>query len=162
MREELDKSDAELEVGEKVETGEPAAEADQVERDDEHDEDCDETEVEPGWLGQSLSPQEEALGEGERGRQQGVQAEHHVIQLDGENSVRVAPQVFRLNCRVQIHFNVEDAVESESDHIQDNKVQAEPLDAGRPKVENDLRVERERPEEEVKPTNSIDQALDDV
>ena len=91
-----------------------------------------------------------------------MNSEDHVIELDREITVRVESLVLKLHCGVKIHFDVEDAVESKPDHVEDDEVHVEPLHTGRGEVENNLWVERDRPEEEVQPTCRADQLVDEL
>ena len=140
LREELGQSNQELHIGEQIEETQPAADLGQGEAEADEDEDCLETEVEAALPGDPLvlRLQEDTLSQGEGGGQESVDTEDDVIELDWENTLRVEGEVVRLNAGVEEHLDVEEAVQTEPDDIQDDEVHVEPLQTGALEVEDDL------------------------
>ena len=164
LRDELDESYEELHIGEQIEKRQPVGDLGQGEAEAGEDEDCLETEEEAALPGDPLILRlhKDTLSQGEGGGQEGVDTEDDVIELDWENTVGVEGEVFGLNAGVEEHFDIEDAVKTKPEDIQDHEVHVEPLHAGPLEVEDDLGVEGDGPEHEVDPADEMDQILDEV
>ena len=77
---------------------------------------------------------EDTLSQGDGGGQESVDTEDDVIELDWENAVRLDKEVVGLDAVFEEHLDVEDAVQTEPEHIQDHEVHVQPLRTGPPEV----------------------------
>ena len=88
----------------------------------------------PEQTGQAATEVQKDVAHTRPDGQESVDTEDHVIELDWENAVRVEKEVVGLHAGFEEHLDVEDAVQTEPEHIQDHEVHVQPLRTGPPEV----------------------------
>ena len=164
LRNVLDQSDDQLEGGQDVEGGEPGGGSGQGEADRDDDHQTGDNKEDATWDGDRLVAllHDEALTHRDGGGEEGVQAEHHVIELDGDHAARVLGGVLGPHLGVVVEAEVVSAVETEAKQVEDNKVKVEARDTFPLEVHKYLGIERDGPQAEVKPANQMDEHLKTV
>lgn len=157
LRDVLHQRDDELAVGKVVEVEEPGA-APVAARSEryhavEHCASPDDAQKYPSRQGHALVLPlvEEALEHRDERGQRGVQAEHNVVHLDWQHSRWVARVVFALNYGTAVDAKVEEGVRQETRQVEADEVEAQADHTSALPVEVYLRIEGDRPGDEVEP-----------